>query len=350
MSKILKAALQQMLDNKDGVTVVEAGKGFQVAFGFSNNLVNKIKAVPDAKFDKEQGVWEIPGGSGSELGEAVADMRDFVKNNGVQVKDTETGKAVLFDYNKELTQIIGKVDGAKFDNASRIWNVPANSKALIVEEGQSTNYLDMAVNKMRGIVIETTQDREKILALATEAAQGRGVKAAIVFPEKEHSYTGPILNVNAHFAAQLTGIDDKQGVAFIAIHDVGQLGKSVFKNDDLRIDYDENRSVNVRTTAVFQEQQKERDKLTALASGKVDGANIRNAATKDGSKHNGEVVEVSSHFVLQHKGRSDFVIHGRDNLDMADIKKGQKLEVTYKDGKGAVVDLDKQKGSKGQER
>lgn len=120
------SSVEAMLTGADGVTVIKAGDGFQVAFSFSNNLVNKMKTVPDAKFDKDEGVWSVPKTSGNQLVGVVADMRDFVSNNGVQVKDVEGGgKQVLFDYNPELGRIIGAVEGAEFDKTTRVWNVPA---------------------------------------------------------------------------------------------------------------------------------------------------------------------------------------------------------------------------------
>lgn len=343
MSKASKAGVEKMMAGGDGVTVGHEGANLQVAFGFSNNLVNKIKSVEGAVFDKDGGVWNVPASSANKLVEVVDDMRDFVRNNGVQVKQGENGVDVLFDYNKEMTQVIGAVAGAKFDSAARVWNVPADSKALVVAEGQSLSYLDWSINKMRGMAIEAANDRVSIMDMAAASAEKMGVTPAIFFPDKDHSYTGEILNVNGSYAAQLSGKDDAKGTGFIAIHKLSDLGKDVFKGDDLRIDYDKDRHVKVRSVDVFKQQQIERNGLEAVAMGKVDGANVLNASMKDGVKHVGIVIDVTDHFVLQHGGRNEFKIHGRDALGGAAIAKDQKLEISYLGGKGKVVDVDLQK-------
>lgn len=342
MSKAAKAELQAMLSGANGVTVVQEGQKFQVAFGFSNNLVNKIKGVDGAEFNKEAGgVWEVPVNNGAELAAAVADMRDFVLNNGVQVKDVDGGKQVIFDYNKEMTQVIGAVAGAKFDQEGRVWNVPGDSKALAVGAEQNSSYFDMAINKMRGIAIETAKDYEEILAMTNATATERGFTPGIVFPDKDHSYQGEILRVNGHYAAQKTG--EKEGVGFVTIHTLADLGKPVFKGDDMRIDYDKTRQVSVRTTAVFEQQKGEREQLNKIATGLADNAEVMNASTKDKTKYTGVVKGVTEHFVLQSVGRNEFKIHARENLDNNQLAKDQNLEISYKDGKGAVVDLAKKK-------
>lgn len=343
MDKQMKLAVQEMVNGGNGVTVAQDGAIYQVGFAFSNNLVNKIKGVEGAKWDKEGGVWNVPEASAGQLVAAVADMRDFVRNNGVQVKEVEGGdRQVLFDFNKEMNQVIGAVNGAKFDAAARVWNVAANSKALLVQEGQSTSYLDLAVNKMRGIAIETEKDRAEIKQLAAASATALGMKTDLYFPQKDYSYSGPILNANGRFAAQLENSNAEKGrPGYVVIHEVADLGKAVFKGDELRIDYDEKGHASVRTIDVFKQQQEERKALAELAAQKVDGPTVLNASMKDGAKHNGTVIEVTNHFVLQHAGRNTFNIHGRDALGGAVVAKDQRLEITYKGGKGAVRDLDK---------
>jgi hypothetical protein len=196
---------------------------------------------------------------------------------------------------------------------------------------------------MRGLIIETAQDFENIKKLAAETAASLGVKPGIHFPDADHSYSGPIVNVNAHFAAQLVDKDEKTGVGFIAIHNISDLGQSVYKGQDMRFDYDEKRQVGVRTVEVFKEQQKERAELSELATQKIDKANVRNASTKEGQKYNGNVLGVTKHFVLQHVGRDTFQIHNLENLASKEISQGQRLEITYKNDRGNVVDLDKKK-------
>lgn len=341
MSKVTKAVIAAMFAGGDGVTVGQEGANLQVAFSFSNNLVNKIKTVPDAKFDKDAGVWNVPEASVDKLIEAVADMRDFVRNNGVQVKDVEGGgKQVLFDYNKQMTQVIGAVNGAEFDGQVRVWNVPAGSKALVVPEGQSTSYLDMAVNKMRGIGIDFVKDRDSIIDLAAATPKLQGSKIAPCYPAAGQSYSGEMVSVNGNFAAQLTNIKD--GSAFVVIHSLSDIG-DVFKGQDFRVDYDANRHADVRSADLFKKQQTERESLTATAAGLVDGANTINASIKDGGKYSGVVMDMTDNMVLLSGGRKEFTVHRRDVMGGAELRKGQNLEVSYKGGKSMAVDTDRKK-------
>ncbi|CAG0973448.1 hypothetical protein RHDC4_01422 [Rhodocyclaceae bacterium] len=339
----------QMMAGADGVTVFQEGKDFGVGFTFSNTMVGKMKGVPGAEFDREGGHWRVPASSVEALMGAVEDMRDFSRNGGVQVKDLAGGaKLVIFDYNKAVSQIIGPVAGAEFKKDVGGWVVPGDSKALVAEQGQSS-YFDLAINKMRGMVTEISQAHESIKNLAAEHAKGKNLKPGIHYPETDQSYTGPIINANGHYAAQLTGIEDQKGVMFLTIHEQAALGKEVLKGDDLRIDYRPDRSVQVRTTEVFRQQQAERQKLEQVAAEKMDGAKVFNASTKDNKHYVGDVVEMTDHFVLQKSNRDGFTIHDRSKLK-GNVVKGENLDVKYENGVGKVHEKAKGKELAGAER
>jgi len=333
------------LGSVGGVAVVQDKGNYEVGFSFSNQLVSKMKAVEGANYDREAGCWIVPEASAAQLGDVVADMRDFVANNGVQVKDIDGGgKQVLFDYDKRLTQVIGAVNGAEFDGVTRAWNVPANSKALGEKDG-GTSYFDLAINKMRGMAIEAAKDREGIKDLAAEAAATLGAEPGIYYPEPEQTYKGEIAKVNGSCAVQVTEVKDteKGKVAFMVIHDLDKLG-DVFKGDKLYIAYDGKMHADVRTVDLVQQQQADRVKLEATAKNLVDGADVKNASAKGNSKYSGEVKKVADSMILLSGGRNAFTMHRRDLLAGADIKEGMKLDVSYKDGKGYAVDAEKQKG------
>lgn len=338
----------EMLAGADGVSVFQEGKDFGVGFAFSNTMVAKIKGVPGAQFDREGAFWRVPGKSAAELLDVVGDMRDFIRSGGVQVKEVQDGKLVIFDYEKALTQAIGPVAGAAYKNDLGAWHIPADSKALVAEQGQAS-FFDRTLNQMRGLVVEIDKAHDAIRDLAAEAAKAKNFKAGIHYPESDHSYTGPIINANGHYAAQLTGIDDQQGTMFITLHKQSDLGKEVLKGDDLRIDYGADRSVKVRTTELFRQQQAERENLTALAQNKMDGAKIFNASTKDGKAYSGKVIELTDNFVLQHTGRSDFIIHDRSRLK-GSIVKGETMDVKYAKGIGKANEKAKGQEMAGAER
>lgn len=329
---VTKTEVGAMLAGGDGVHVFQEGKDFGVGFAFSNVMRLKMKTVPSAEFDKENDHWKVPAASAGQLCEAIGDMREFVRNNGVQIKDVAAGKLVIFDFDKSLNQVIGPVAGAKFSLEAGGWLVPTDSKGLVGKDGQ-ISYFDKAVNEMRGLVIEIEKAKTGIVDLAAASAKERGVTPGIFYPQKDHSYTGPILNANAHFAAQLSGIDDN--TAFIAIHRQSDLGHEVLKGDDLRVDYAVDNSVKVRTTEVFRQQQQDRDTLTKLAESKMDGAKVFNASAKDGKDYSGKVVAVTDHFVLQHTGRDGFALHDRSKLK-GEFARDEPMDVKYKNGVGMV--------------
>ena len=341
-----KAQINATMAGGDGVHVFLDGKDFGVGFAFSNVMRQKIKQVPGAEYDNENGHWKVPSTSAKELCETVGDMREFVRCNGVQVKDVDAGKVVIFDFDKALNQVIGPVAGAKYDQSQGGWFVPADSKALIAKDGQ-VSYFEKAINEMRGLVVAIEKDRASIQNLAVSAANDRMVTPGIFYPKKDHSYTGPILCANGHYAAQLTGIEND--TAFIALHRQIDLGQAVMKGDDLRIDYGVDNAVKVRTTEVFRQQQTERDNLTKLAEGKIDGAKVFNASAKDGKGYSGKVVEVTEHFVLQHIGREGFAIHERAKL-RGEVAKEATMDVKYNKGVGMVNEKAKGREMAGTER
>lgn len=329
-----KKDVSDLLAGADDVSVVLVGKDFEVGFAFSNTLVNRLKAVPEAVFNEADNVWRVPVASAKELIAAVADMRDFNRQGGVQVTDIPAGKLVAFDYDKNLARLIGPLDGAEFSRKDGCWIVPTSSKALLGKDGQAP-YFDKVINDMRGIVLETRQDYEAILEGAAHEAAKLKLKPGIHHPKADHSYTGRIVQANGYWAAQLSGIDDRKGVAFITLHKQAELGQDVFKGDELRIDYGQQREVRVRTTEVFRQQQAEREKFSAVAADKIVGGVVFNASAKDGQSYSGRIIEVGAHFVLQHTGREKFAIHDLERLK-GPIKVGTSVDVKYKDGKGVV--------------
>lgn len=334
-----KAKVGEMLVGGDGVHVFQEGQGFGVGFAYSNTLRSKLVSVPGANYDKEAGCWKVPAASVDMLVAAVDDMRDFVHSGGVQIKDGFSGKYVLFDYEKALAQEMGPIAGAEFDKKAGSWHVMGDSKALVAEQGK-VSYFDLAVNRMRGIVVEIGKAHDNITELAATSAKLRDCTPGIHYPEVGQSYTGPIVNANGYYAAQLTGIDDKKNVAFITIHKQADLGQEVLKGDDLRIDYGANHAVKIRTTAIFQQQQQEREQLTALAQSKMDGASVWHASSKDDKAYSGKVIEATDHFVLQHTGREQFTLHDRSKLSGA-FTKGDVMDVKYKGGAGLVSEKEK---------
>lgn len=332
------------LGAKDGVSVEREGKVYVVATVFSGVMQKMLNSIPGIEkvenmFGEGKHGSRIPAEQGDKLAAAVADMRDFQRNNGVLVKDVGGDKHVFFDYEKLLTQEIGKVDKANFDKEVGAWVVKADSAALKLEGGKQVPYLDMVVNRMRGIVVDIQQEREEIKAVAAELAASKNLKPGIEFanPKGERSFSGPIVSVKSHFALQETG--EKDGVAFMAIHALSALEKEkpLFLGENMRIDYN-NGHTKVRTVAEFEKQKVDRESIKAVAAKLVDEPKVLNATTHGNAKntYTGKVVEVNDSFVLQSAGRDKFTIHPRDMLAGMDIKRGAEVDIVYQAGKASL--------------
>lgn len=75
----------------DGVTVTERGDNIGVAFDMNPALLARIRRVDGAAFNKADKVWEVPGGNKEFVLRAVHDMRNEFVVDG---KEIETMKAV----------------------------------------------------------------------------------------------------------------------------------------------------------------------------------------------------------------------------------------------------------------
>lgn len=326
-------------------------------------------------------------------------------------------------YDRALVARMRAIEGAAFDKQDSLWKVPADKAQVLADSVEDIRRLNFAIS----------QDRSHIMALATASAVERqqlnGANDAVVpkvgdFIKKGTSYNGEILNVNGHYAAQLTGFGKDDGAAFVTVHRLANLDKSVFKGNNLRLSYNDrgdaqvidrntvksqddvlndfdqsleqtvdgvtvkqagdqylvsfafnptlrqrlqrvdgvefddgvkafavpmaNREFVARAVhemrAEFVTDLADREKLSSLANGKIDGANVRDAYTKDGFKHFGEIIGTNDRYALQYGGKDDFKLHRLANLEIDGsnkIKAGDDVTITYDKGRGAVAGRDK---------
>lgn len=394
MSKAtLKGLIAKMIEGGNGVTVAQEGNALQVSYSYSKQMDSKMLAVAQKDqlvVNNGSVVCDVPMKDAEKLVEVVEDMRDYVRSGGVQVKDMEDGgKRVSFDYNKDLVSEMRRLLGANFDKQTGDWIVSPTIKsvneetkleetvpnpALVKKDfnpkypDNKLTYFDRTIDQMRNMVLQMTENKESIKKRAEEIAQDLGVNPGIHYPKPGNSYSGRIIAANGNYAIQQTGDnscyakdadglntevflgygtqdkttgaftpDPKGQTVFMAIHNLSEIGE-VFKDQNLRINYDANLHAEIRSAELFAKQQAEFKTLQAVAEKLVDGAVVKNASVKEGNKYSGTVMDATDNMVLLSGGRGTFSVHRKDLLVGAEIKKDAKLEIGYKGGKGHVVD------------
>ena len=157
---------------------------------------------------------------------------------GVEVAFDGTGAyEVKFPYNQALVREMRDVKGAEFNKDTGAWHVPL----------AEYDALAGAVGKMRKELERTVVDAADIMDRAEQTAralmQANGVDVDVDpkisdYRNTDKATLGEIINVNARFAAQLTGYGREDGAAFVTIHRLADLDQQLFKGDDVAITYD----------------------------------------------------------------------------------------------------------------
>ena len=86
--------------------------------------------------------------------------------------------------------------------------------------------------------------------------------------------------------------------------------------------------------------QRDLREMEGAASERLDGAVLKNAFTKDGTRTSGEVMAVNDRYVLQHTGREYFSAH-RAAAFQDKPSVGQSVSVLYDKGRAQVQQRDK---------
>lgn len=160
------------------------------------------------------------------------------KDNGVEVTFDGAGHFdVKFPYNQVLMREIRDVKGAEFNKDSGAWRVALDQYDALSD----------ALGKMRKELERTEVDAAEIVNLAAQTvSERRAAQGASTHVDPKISdyrnvgkpSNGEIINVNARFAAQLTGYGREDGAAFVAIHRLSDLDHQLFKGENVSITYD----------------------------------------------------------------------------------------------------------------
>lgn len=181
---------------------------------------------------------------------------------------------VSFAYHPALVAEMRKIEGAEFDRNADGWKVPASQYAALAE----------AVKTMRGEFLldaAARGDIEQRAALAGKERQSANGTSVDVAPRVSDYHgigepiRGEIICVNDRYAAQLTGFGKSDGVSFVTLHRLAGLSESVFKGDQVSIEYGEKGRAKVTQSMTAEE------KLEKSLGRAVDGVTV----TQDGDKY-----------------------------------------------------------------
>lgn len=178
--------------------------------------------------------------AGSKEKAAQAEVPAFIGSaDGITAVEVPgAGFAVAFEFDRQLSALMRGVPGAEFDKAQNAFLVPA---ASVDELGKAVGVMRTAHHFIAESLADITS---RASGSGLDAARNNGAAVGVAakvdsFIEPEQFYGGPILNMNGHFAAQLTGFGAKDGAAFVKIHRLADLDNSkIMKGDNVGIKYD----------------------------------------------------------------------------------------------------------------
>lgn len=357
MEKVMQSEVDQQ--EHHGVSVKEVVAGFVVSFPFDRRLAEMMDGVPNAVFNKEHKVYEVPSVSAVPLAKVVSEMRvesqaiaadlesimALAKVSGIGVQNThltapgaaprvssfiDPGKAYRGEIVNANSRFVaqftgfGKQDGAAFLTIHRLAsldnrNLLKGEKVGIVYDG-----------KFRGAVTDLTRNKSAAeLKGDYEVNLGQQVDGVTVSDRGDK--IGVAFEINPNMVARIQRVD---GAAFNKGDKTWEIPKAkqefaLFAVQDLR---DE-----------FVVDTKDRAALHQVAESKIDGAKVWPAFTKDGQGYYGKVLAVGDRYALQNSGRGNFTLHHLSALDQEPIK-DHNLDIQYKKGVGMVHDKDQQRG------
>lgn len=346
------------------VNVDVTDSGFLVRFPYDRELVNKINKVPDAEFDKDADVWVVPKSSEEALDKALESMhfearaiekdRDSImelakasaneamKNNGTagvsaQISDfRKIGKL----YSGEIVNVNGRFaaqftgfgneNGAAFVTIHRLANLSDTVyKGNEVNIKYNSNGIGEVTDQIKiKSVEEKTKDFDAGLGSSVD-----GVKVVQAGDKYQVSF-----DYNPDIQHRLERIADVEFNKDLKVYEVPLTHKEfvIRAVSDMRKEYVTDLS--------------ERAELKSVAESHIDGAKLKNAYTKEGVPHSGDIIKVSDRYVLQHLGKGVFDLH-RKNAFEQPVKEGQNLNISYKNGRAVAQDRKQEKDkSVGMER
>ena len=157
--------------------IIQLSEGVYVlSFPYNPDLVEKVRLLPDRRWDMERKVWTVPAEHETAVMDFAAEaMFDWSEGDTqtsttprssqtpskpvVRGKATDDGKEITLEtpYNPALVDAIREIAGRRWDKDAKVWTVP--SSAMKAVEGLVERFdLDLLYNSE--LEVETLVDEE----------------------------------------------------------------------------------------------------------------------------------------------------------------------------------------------
>lgn len=350
--------------------------------------------------------------------------------DGVTFEKKDGNYVIGFKYNPVMVDAIRKVEGAKFDRDVGGWVVPVGDASTLLALKSVVESLrkEFVLAQMARADIDKLATDAAVLLQKENGSKETAKPRLSDYMTVPDGHTGTIVAINGRYAAQLTGFGKDDGAAFVSIHTLSELTEQVFKGDRVHVDYNEGGRKgivkHVRTKAEREQEfsdnmgknfdgvrvieqdgkylvefdynpavsdlmqridgaefdqtakvwsvgtdkksflinktndmrrevvadRNDHAAMEAIANSKMDGAIVKDAFTKDGTAHTGEVLAKNGRYVLQHTGKEYFALH-RASAFKLQPQIGSNIRIEYQKGKVNMADKTQSKGqSQGHER
>lgn len=333
-----------LVGNDHGIEVKASRKDYTVKFDYDRELVRRMHKVEGAQRG-DDGLWHVPRSSEAALEQAVKGMRAeraAIQRDLVGINDLAKASATALQAER----------GVGHDIAPRISDFVPHNKGIY---GEVINVNPRFAAQLTGFGSEdgcAFVTLHRLADLDTQVFKGNVVK--VLYDDKGR---GAVTD-----RSQARQRDDRTSVLIDGVR-VDEAG------DKLLVSFEYNPALEARLRRVagveyakdanafavpldnkdfamravhdmrgeFIADNVEREELRKVAASLVDGATIRDAFTKDGQQHFGQVVHDSDRYLMQSAGQGQFKLHRKQLLDKT-VPVGQRMDVTYQKGRGAVKD------------
>lgn len=345
MAKKTEQQQDELVGNEGGVAITRTKEGYAVQFEFDRGLIKMMRGIQGAEFVND--AWQVPVAMKDALSKLAPAMRKELTaisadREGIMELATKTAAARMVefgapksaaprvsDYRPLGDSVSGEIINVNGRFAAQLSGFGKEDKAAFVTVHRLAD-LDNAM-LFKGMDVRIAYDK-KGQGTVTDRSQERkrdetlGVKVDGVQVDEIGDKLHVAFDFNPSLRARLdrvSGVEfnKEKGVCTAPIENKEFVMRAVH---DMR--------------GIYVAEVAEKAALKTLASEKVDGAKVHDPFSKDGHQHFGTVIGQGEHFGLIAGGQGHFNLVRKDQLGGDPLVNGNKVEISYAKGRGAVVD------------
>lgn len=349
--------IASLISKLNGVDIVAGSKPdtLEVRFAYKPELIAEIRKVEGIRWDKDASCWVVPGEKAGQLKPIAENMRAILAGHE---SAREAVSSLAIDAAKALQKLNGAADGVQPRLSSfhpngegQIGEIIAVTDQFVAQltgfgKGDGAAFIVLhevdALNKAveKGDRVEITysgKGKATVQRALTQAERTKEFEAAmgstidgVFVGEREGQYVIKF-DYNPALFSRLVRVD---GVTFEREAKVWTVGTD-------KKEFVARAVADMRNEVVA--DKNDRAALETVAGNKISSAKVKDAYTKDGTTHSGEVVAVTERYVLQHTGKEYFALHRKEAFkEVPEVGKNARVE--YQKGKAAPAEKSHSKG------